>query len=759
MQFTYYSRSKDLTNIEFDKNPKLNISIPLNINRNNKTGDFQSARVKMASGTWYQLVEEDQVHEMDNNHHSFRKHKRVFENYSSKKVSKSKKDIINLQQNEKQYYEKYDYQITPTNLTKEMLEIVDQPKIILLKSGILVNNDSNFNDNFMMQSARSNYKGQNFNSKVEIFDPKEFENKSDYSDNSISRSIKKIKLKREHNKKLSVIEEHTHNQNTLCTAWSKRNFPQEIECIQQDSEFQNCQSYSVSAQPKISKVVPFEKEEYSNAKYEEDQPDLPYKRKYHRLYKKRELQEISNKENIWDNHQQNYKEKVKQKTKMITQENLRKMQLKNTTKLRNIKERSYEEYDESQDQNQDNNFNCESRRNKDHAECNKVSKAAKSFRKFRSNLYRKMENQNKGYNQSSSAIETARSVPNWYNENFASRSNSVSKNSGIFDNHESMNNSPISRIDTNTSRLERRKRKTIDRINNFSSDPSMSYNSKIFSEERKERVAVFSEERQNHSNVVESLRRSKSKRLRDVTNEVCNSNVSKSNWMDSASAVSDYSADRKCKKSPIENTYSDNSLKSKGKIKNYNVLSDEDRNDKDEEFDALPQSRIQQIKSKYGNVVEVAITKSIKKETNEERIFIKTENSQNIEESSKFKISEAKIFNKNDLKINLDQVLKVQLNKFNNFAVVNNQEWGDSLRELKQEEGPLLTFDKKRREAGNKNQESFDDSQNKSTSRFGDLNNKKNNNWSKKQERIKTYRETRQNKNKTVNFTGNHTLF
>lgn len=196
--------------------------------------------------------------------------------------------------------------------------------------------------------------------------------------------------------------------------------------------------------------------------------------------------------------------------------------------------------------------------------------------------------------------------------------------------------------------------------------------------------------------------------------------------MDSASAVSDYSADRKCKKSPIENTYSDNSLKSKGKIRNYNVLSEEEPNEKDEEFDMLPQSRIQQIKSKYGNVVELAITKSIKKETNEERIFIKTENSKNLDESSKFKRSEVKEFNKNDLKINLDQVLKVQLNKFNNFAVVNNQECGDSLRELKQDEGPLLTFDKKRREAGNKNQESFDDSQNKSTSRFGDFNSKKN---------------------------------
>ena len=95
----------------------------------------------------------------------------------------------------------------------------------------------------------------------------------------------------------------------------------------------------------------------------------------------------------------------------------------------------------------------------------------------------------------------------------------------------------------------------------------MSYNSKIFSEERKERTAVFSEERQIHSNVIESLRRSKSRRLRDVSNDACHSNISKSNCMDSASAVSDYSVGKKCKKSPINNSYSDNSLKSKGKIK------------------------------------------------------------------------------------------------------------------------------------------------------------------------------------------------
>ena len=601
-----------------------------------------------------------------------------------------------------------------------------------------------------VNSSRSNCKGQNFNSKVEIFDPKEFENRSDYSDNSISRSIKKNKAKREHSFKAKNTDEHCHNQNTLWTAWSKRNFPQEKDYITKDTEYllnhlhSNCQS-------KLGKVIPFENEEFNNQNDNVELPDLPYKRKYHRLYKKREQKDLTPTENEEILHQASFKEKANKKAKIITQENLRKMQMKSYSKHKEKNNLYLEEYEEEQF-NEENEGNIEQEQTNDHIESNNVSKAAKSFRRFRSNLYKKMEN--KGYHHSSSAIDTSRSVPNWYNENLASRSNSVSKNSGIFDNHESVDNSPISVVDTNTSRLERRKQKTIDRINNFSSDPSMSYNSKIFSEERKERNAVFSEERQDHSNVIESLRRSKSKRLKDISNDAWNSNVSKSNWMDSVSAVSDYSVGKKYKKSPIENSYSDNSLKSKGKIKNYNVLCEEERNDKEDEFDALPQSRIQQIKNKYGNVVEVAYTKSIKKETNEERIFIKTETNQNLDGSSKFKRSDMKSFNKNDLKINLDQVLKVQQNKFNNIVVVNNQEWGDSLRELKQDEGPLLTFDKKRREAGNKNQDSFDDSQNKSTSRFGDLNNKKNSGGNNKKEKVKTHRDTRQSKKKSVNFTG-----
>lgn len=62
------------------------------------------------------------------------------------------------------------------------------------------------------------------------------------------------------------------------------------------------------------------------------------------------------------------------------------------------------------------------------------------------------------------------------------------------------------------------------------------------------------------------------------------------------------------------------------------------------------------------------------------------------------------------------------------------------MRELKQDEGPLLTFDKKRREAGNKNQDSFDDSQNKSTSRFGEFNIKNKSKVANK-DKVKTYRE------------------
>ena len=143
-----HSRSKDHENLEFDQNQKLHISIPLNLSKNKNAGDFRSARVKMASNTWYKLVEDD--YNYKENHHSFRKHKRVFETYSSKKMNRSQKIIHNINPNEQQYYEKYNFDITPTNLRKEILEFVEQPKIIVVKSGIIVNNDTNFNGNYMI---------------------------------------------------------------------------------------------------------------------------------------------------------------------------------------------------------------------------------------------------------------------------------------------------------------------------------------------------------------------------------------------------------------------------------------------------------------------------------------------------------------------------------------------------------------------------------------------------------------------------------
>lgn len=93
------------------------------------------------------------------------------------------------------------------------------------------------------------------------------------------------------------------------------------------------------------------------------------------------------------------------------------------------------------------------------------------------------------------------------------------------------------------------------------------------------------------------------------------------------------------------------------------------------------------------------------------------------------------------MKINLDKVLKLQQTQYN-----GNQEGGDSLRELKHEDGPLLTFDKKRREAGNRHQqESVSDSQNKSTCRFGETA-RQSKHKTKKKQHVKTYREVRKGK-------------
>jgi hypothetical protein len=102
-----------------------------------------------------------------------------------------------------------------------------------------------------------------------------------------------------------------------------------------------------------------------------------------------------------------------------------------------------------------------------------------------------------------------------------------------------------------------------------------------------------------------------------------------------------------------------------------------------------------------------------------------------------------KQFKITDLRINLDQVLKIQQNQFKNFALLNNQ--GDSLRDTKPEDGPLLTFEKKRRELGNDSEE---ESQNKSTSRFGKF--KDTNGKNKKV--VKTFREVRKTKKRCRKF-------
>jgi len=59
-------------------------------------------------------------------------------------------------------------------------------------------------------------------------------------------------------------------------------------------------------------------------------PDLPYKRKYHRLYKKKELN---------NEDKQEYYENLAKNKNLITQENLRNLQVKksNSNSRKNIK--------------------------------------------------------------------------------------------------------------------------------------------------------------------------------------------------------------------------------------------------------------------------------------------------------------------------------------------------------------------------------------------------------------------------------------
>lgn len=151
----------------------------------------------------------------------------------------------------------------------------------------------------------------------------------------------------------------------------------------------------------------------------------------------------------------------------------------------------------------------------------------------------------------------------------------------------------------------------------------------------------------------------------------------------------------------------------------------------------MPKSRIQQIQKRYGHLVEVVKQSSV---TNVEETFIKTGEFPENKLDTNFHQQQVK---KTDLRINLDQVLKMQQNQLKNFTLFNNQ--GDSLRDTKHEEGPLLTFEKKRRELGNDSEE---ESQNKSTSRFGKLKDAKN----KNKKVVKTFREVRKTKKRSRKF-------
>lgn len=193
-------------------------------------------------------------------------------------------------------------------------------------------------------------------------------------------------------------------------------------------------------------------------------PDIPFKRKYHRLYEKKQNQEI--RQNLQKrNYPQDMREDLyEENPQTITQENIRKMQLKkcksNERKYLGIENYQDNEYGSTTARQP--NLPKEFSRNsyvghQVETQPSGLSNAAKSFRKFRSNLYKKMDNQNKsGYSRTNSAIDSHISGVYTSDPTVLSRSNSVSGNSAIYEGNESRDNSPISYIDSNTSRLEQK---------------------------------------------------------------------------------------------------------------------------------------------------------------------------------------------------------------------------------------------------------------------------------------------------------------
>lgn len=103
----------------------------------------------------------------------------------------------------------------------------------------------------------------------------------------------------------------------------------------------------------------------------------------------------------------------------------------------------------------------------------------------------------------------------------------------------------------------------------------------------------------DNSNVVDSLRRSKSRRLRDISNDKCYSNKRKSNV-----SISEHSPQKHKMKNLPQSPFTPS----------YNILSDTEKEPQvpkqgknqqeptvENKEENVPQSRMQQIKNKFGS--------------------------------------------------------------------------------------------------------------------------------------------------------------
>jgi len=374
-----FSRSKENNKIEFQEMPKLRTT---NLKKTGKTVIIsQTHRVKIRSG--FTTIDEVQDNFKRSDYHSYRSKNKILKESSSLQLAKPHREFQNC--------------LADQNLHQ-------------------VSNDT----------LKRDVIGE-FESKVEMFDPKDFENDSNFSDDSVSRSLSKKKKKQNDHYRISS-DRQVSNEPDL----PKRNLKDTL--------------FGVTAKPdnvRVSKVKPFQTSEFVKQDVDNiessqfgipnpqmirlnDEPDLPFKRKYHRLYQKKEM---DNKENCINRDNRFKRQSMKQthgngkpqiknplsNQKTFIQENL-------GTASTNI----YRPH--TRNGGFEKGYSCGPNDHSNEIQGN-VANAAKSFRKFRSKLYKVSQNQSD--NNSKSAVE---------NDCF-SNSNSESKASYIFDAH-SKDNSP-----------------------------------------------------------------------------------------------------------------------------------------------------------------------------------------------------------------------------------------------------------------------------------------------------------------------------